>query len=143
MTREEAIGNLKYAISWNDMPIKEVMMMAIKALEQEPCDDAISRQVVYEVLDSMLDDSLDSKRNQLVSLDSIADEIAELPSVNPQEPKIVALLEKTYADFCKCEGGEGWLKIDGKEYYTDVGYAIDGMRIFMEVFKQRLAESEG
>ncbi len=50
-------------------------------------DDLISRQAVYEVLDSMLDDSLDSKRNQLVSLDSIADEIAELPSVNPQEPK--------------------------------------------------------
>lgn len=52
------------------------------------------------------------------------------------------MLEKTYADFCECEGGEGWLKIDGKEYSTDVGYAIDGMRIFMEVLKQRLAESE-
>jgi hypothetical protein len=50
-------------------------------------DDLISRQAVYEVLDSMLDDSSDSKRNQLVSLDSIADEIAELPSVTPQEPK--------------------------------------------------------
>lgn len=52
------------------------------------------------------------------------------------------MLEKTYADFCECESGEGWLKIDGKEYFTDVGYAIDGMRIFMEVLKQRLAESE-
>ena len=56
-------------------------------LEQEPSGDLISREAVYEVLDSMLDDSSDNKRNQLVSLDSIADEIAELPSVNPQEPK--------------------------------------------------------
>ena len=52
----------------------------------------------------------------------------------------LALLEKTYADFCKCESGEGWLRIDGIDYYTDVGYALEGMKIFMEVFKQRLAE---
>lgn len=54
--------------------------------------------------------------------------------------KILALLEKTYADFCNCEGGEGWLKIDGKKYSTDAGYAIEGVDIFMEVFKRRLAE---
>ena len=56
--------------------------------------------------------------------------------------EIIALLEKTYADFCKSEGGEGWFKIDGEEYYTDVGYAIEGLHFFMEVFKQRLAERE-
>lgn len=55
----------------------------------------------------------------------------------------LALLEKTYTDFCQCDGGEGWLRIDDKEYATDAGYALEGMRIFMEVFKQRLAESEG
>lgn len=57
--------------------------------------------------------------------------------------EIIALLEKTYADFCECESGEGWLKIDGKEYSTDAGYAIDGMRIFMEIFSIRLADKEG
>lgn len=56
--------------------------------------------------------------------------------------EIIALLEKTYADFCECESGEGWLKIDGKEYSTDAGYVIDGMRIFMEVFSIRLADKE-
>lgn len=35
MTKEEAIGNLRYAIRWNDMPKKEALEMAIKALEQE------------------------------------------------------------------------------------------------------------
>lgn len=56
--------------------------------------------------------------------------------------EIITLLEKTYADIRECKGGEGWLEIDGKEYYTDVGYAIEGMLIFMEVIKQRLAGSE-
>ena len=34
--------------------------------------------------------------------------------------------------------GESCLKIDGKEYYTDAAYAIDGVNIFMKVFKKRL-----
>ena len=36
MTREEARGNLRYAIRWNDIPRKEALEMAIKALEKEP-----------------------------------------------------------------------------------------------------------
>lgn len=63
----------------------------------------------------------------------------------PLEQELIfsRILEKTYNDFCNCEGGEGWLKIDNKEYVTDVGYAIDGVEIFMEILKRRLAESEG
>lgn len=34
MTIDEAKGNLIHAIRWNDMPKKEAMEMAIKALEQ-------------------------------------------------------------------------------------------------------------
>ena len=59
-----------------------------------------------------------------------------------QEPIFSRILEKTYNDFCNCEGGEGWLKIDDKEYSTDAGYALEGVNIFMEVFKRRLAKSE-
>ena len=70
--------------------------------------------------------------------------LADIQEVEEDQEPItkndLALLEKTYADFCSCEGGEGWLKIDGKEYSTDAGYALEGMSIFMEVFKQRLAE---
>ena len=58
-----------------------------------------------------------------------------------QEPIFSRILEKTYNDFCNCGGGEGWLEIDGKEYVTDAGYAIEGVKIFMEIFKRRLAES--
>lgn len=56
--------------------------------------------------------------------------------------EVIKLIDKTIEDFYKCEGGEGWLKIDGEEYTTDVGYALDGMEIFAKVLKKRLAESE-
>ena len=50
MTREEAKGNLIHAIRWNDMPKKEALEMAIKALKQEPCEDCISRQAAIDAL---------------------------------------------------------------------------------------------
>lgn len=50
MTREEAKGNLIHAFRWNDIPKKEALNMAIKALEQEPCEDAISRQAVLDLI---------------------------------------------------------------------------------------------
>lgn len=81
----------------------------------------------------------------LYCVDGISREAEEMAiKALEQESKtdVGKLLDKTFDDFCKCEGGEGWLKIDGKEYSTDVGYALEGMRIFTEVFKRRLAESE-
>ena len=53
--------------------------MAIKALEQEPCDDAISRQAV-------LDTCLNIFFNGYKEKDLLYD-IKKLPSVNPQKPK--------------------------------------------------------
>ena len=35
MTREEAIGNLRYAKKWKDRPTDEALDIAIKALKQE------------------------------------------------------------------------------------------------------------
>lgn len=57
--------------------------------------------------------------------------------------KIIKIIDKTLKEFFECEGGEGWMRIDGEEYDTDVGYALEGMEIFAKVLKKRLAESEG
>lgn len=54
--------------------------------------------------------------------------------------EVTKLIDKTLKDFHECEGGEAWLKIDGEEYNTDVGYALEGMGIFAEVLKRRLSE---
>lgn len=56
--------------------------------------------------------------------------------------KIIKIIDNTLKDFYECDGGESWLRIDGEEYTTDVGYALEGMEIFVEVLKKRLTESE-
>lgn len=46
MTREEAKWNLIHALRWNDMPKKEALDMAIKALERESILDKIRAEVM-------------------------------------------------------------------------------------------------
>ena len=53
-----------------------------KEICQQICNDAISREAVFHILDEMVED-LDDKREAVVYADSIADEIAQLPSVQP------------------------------------------------------------
>lgn len=55
MTREEAIEQLKWYFEYDnglsaDKETVEAYRMAIKALEQEPCEDTISRQAVLNTL---------------------------------------------------------------------------------------------
>ena len=83
MNREEAINKLNWALD-NNM-IEDVqsaydyimaIKMAIKALEQEPCEDAISRRDVLDL----------AKQGVLVSngnYKSVCKAINDLPPVNP------------------------------------------------------------
>lgn len=81
MTKEEAKGNIIHAIRWNDMPKKEALEMAVKALEQELCEDAISRRAVIDMTGlSEWFDSSDSYNEFVIAL-------SELPPVTPQ-PKV-------------------------------------------------------
>ena len=50
------------------------------------------------------------------------------------------MLEKLYEDFRESPGGEGWCIVDGIEYQSDMGYAIEGMEIFLSALKHRLEE---
>ena len=85
MTREKAIGNLIHAIRWNDMPKKEALEMAIKALEQEPCDDAISRQAMLEFIHAMYDTHItETEDGEYIDYNATVYGIKKLPSVNPQ-----------------------------------------------------------
>lgn len=56
--------------------------------------------------------------------------------------EIVDMIDKLYDDFCNSEGGESSCTIDGNTYHSDMGYAFEGIEMFIEVFKKRLAESE-
>ena len=94
MTREVAkreIESLDYYLQNHTNDYSEeshtAMVMAIKALEQEPCEDAISRQTV---LDAIEDDNRNGMWSCFVSDDDaqvFKDVIRQLPSFNPQ-PKM-------------------------------------------------------
>lgn len=61
MTREEAINHLKTVAksaidSGYDGAVVDAVDMAIKAIEQQPCEDCISKQTVLNILDDMVKD---------------------------------------------------------------------------------------
>lgn len=85
MTAEEAVEILKYERD-NDIfvateyreKLHEALTKAIKALEQQPCEDCISRQAV---IDFIID-------NYGVGFNSLTNGIRDyLPSVTPERPK--------------------------------------------------------
>ena len=90
MTREEAIKHLETYSTTNgsgqttQAQHEEAKQMAIKALEQEPCEDAISRQAVIELAYDMseIDGEHFAEPCMVVDLE----DIRHLPSVT-QEPK--------------------------------------------------------
>ena len=77
MTREEAIELLRswdgVYIGYSSDEVEEAHEMAIKALSQEPCDDAISREDAREAFFKWFFDSKD-----LRTVDEVVD---KLPSV--------------------------------------------------------------
>ena len=61
----------------------DALRMAIKALEQEPCDDAISRDMALE---KMADYVASGYADSVEDFEEYSRIICQLPSVKPQEP---------------------------------------------------------
>lgn len=55
-----------------------------------------------------------------------------------EKEQIKAFLTKIYDKMIDSEGGEGCMIIDGKEYYTDTGYALEGASIFLEIAEKAI-----
>lgn len=81
MTREEAIGKLVYARQNADEELDSdwcaSLDMAIKALEQQPCDDAISRQAAIDAVETIGFDFSDSDLSE-VELEEVCEAIGEV-----------------------------------------------------------------
>ncbi len=65
----------------------EALNMAIKALEQEPCDDCIRRKAVLDLIENYNSDGLGSVFYGYQEGVKFADAVNKLPPVNLQEPK--------------------------------------------------------
>lgn len=128
MTREEALEelkeirfNLNYKVNGTSR-FDEALDMAIKALEKEPCEDAVSRQAVLAIAgDSCLDlDSYEDTRE-------FCDEIKALPSVTSQPMS-------------------GYISIDDAMSAFDDFMCNDiepeGQEVFLELLKDRAERSE-
>ena len=133
MTREEAILCLKGIKNYGRDTFTEQsdwqnsLDIAIKALEQEPCDDAISRQAVFDLMRSLTRwcvRSEDGKFNNVGLLyDDVMFGIDKLPSVNLQEPKWISVSERLpededYVLVCYADGsiGTAYYYIDTESY---------------------------
>ena len=85
-----------------------------KALEQEPCDDAISRDAVWDVMQELWGTS-----------GELIDRLMALPSVNPQEPSGDAISRQAVLDIINFE--DKWL-LDAKGHNADTKIAFSGMK---------------
>ena len=118
MTNEEAIKTINnHHFLFASMPddLLEALDMAIQALEQEPCEDAISRKRVMA----------EYCMREGVSKKSFVDIINDLPPVNPQ-PKIghwVLTQRDKYIDISCSECGTTRFK----DYAC--GYTIDELNL--------------
>ena len=107
MTDEEAIKGLKNVCTrfTGYKPNEEMLAMAIKALEQQPCEDAISRKDMLAIF------------RQSNSLSQAWNGFEKLPSVTPKEKTAawVPTDEEPYeaygGRFTKCNAC-GWLLYD-------------------------------
>lgn len=121
MTRKEALEYLKsefedakcedseYYQEWAD-----ALYMAIKALEQEPCEDAVSRTEVLNLV-----------RFNAFHVKSQIKAIENMPPVTPQEPKIGHWL---YIDERKAKCSQcGYIQITGgadKTGHCNIHYGV-------------------
>lgn len=93
MTREEAIEKLELLRQKVDEDTYRALIMAIKALEQEPCDDAISREEAIKVIRQTTSRYTLAKEkcgmgqvewsDHLIKESDAIDGLNELPSVTP------------------------------------------------------------
>lgn len=125
MTREEAIKVIRKMLAYTDLSVRanltadmvDACHLAIKILEQEPCEDAISRQeVLYLIADHDL------------SMGQVVKGIHALSSVTPQ-PKMGHCKDcKWWKDsdgvYRRGVGAESQCPINRKEVYEGNGYCF-------------------
>lgn len=130
MTNEEAIKWFRNSPVYHKD--HEPYNKAIKALEQQPCDDAVSRQAVLDIInerechEEYCGNHCEGKCSSVCITIALANKVADLPSVTPIRPKGYISIDDVMSVFDDFMCGE----VDE-----------DGTDTFLEMLKDR-AESE-
>jgi hypothetical protein len=85
MTKDEALNILNTIPTISEQV--DALEMAIKALEQQPCEDAISRQAVMNIISfeyGWLIDAKEYNTNIRIAFNSLMSRVKALPSVTPK-----------------------------------------------------------
>ena len=107
MTNQEAsfiLENIDRRVC--DDELNEALDMAIKALEQEPCEDAVSRQAVLDLIEHYNSDGLGAVFYGYEEGVKFANAVNKLPSVK-QEPKVGHCKDCKYFEY------DSVAKVDG------------------------------
>lgn len=89
MTKEEVIGEMYYLKhKTDDKKALEALDMAIKALEQQPCEDAVSREAAIDIInfeDKWLFDAKSHNADTKIAFSGLKLRVKNLPSVTPSD----------------------------------------------------------
>lgn len=106
----------EYTNYCDDVSIEEAIKVAIEALEQKPCEDAISRTEVKRIVDFY--------KEQIDGIYRINESVDNLPPVNPQETVT------EFADRCR-ECGKMKRCKDCKYFEYDSVAKVDGIPLIV------------
>jgi len=127
MTREEIAQYIKSELANDDTEIYldvDDYKIIVKALEQEPCDDTVSRKAVFEAIDDCNSDGLKGIFCSYDDGERFKEYIKKLPPVTPQEPR------------------KGHWITDAKTYYEELNKRGLGVDEYTPYFTDDIACSE-
>ncbi len=113
MTNEEAVKELKALLNMCDpspltKELEDALKMAIKALEQQSCEDAVSRTEAIDKLTKFYNMVLDDNGTKL-NIRDIVGTLERLPSVTPQPKKGKWIYKWMKGQFCsECDEQSVW-----------------------------------
>lgn len=105
--------------------VANACLMAVKALEQEPCEDCISLNELDKIITKAIDDS--ENQTECQTLRWVLDVMSELSSVTPQQTRWIPVSERLPEDEQEClitSKGLGEFHIDIATYSTNL-YKVD------------------
>lgn len=79
-------------------------------------------------------DKLFEKMHEAVYSDVMESKLLELP---PAPVRWLDLIDDLVKEFAN-NGGDSYFIVDGQEYRTDTGYAMEGIELFAEKLKERI-----
>lgn len=141
MTREEANKLITQACerTWNEKTCKEIF----KALSQEPCDDAVSREAVLKIIDGWYEQNKDAENIEdlivlITYMDSVTQKSGKWIDIDEQKPDVgISVLvcddeEDIYLTHITSDG----------VFFDEWGNKIKGIVAWMPLPEPYKAESE-